>query len=51
MATHELAGKPVPPSLRVNIPRLVSSYYTGNPDVSQPAQQVGSELQDTGEVL
>ncbi len=40
MAAHELAGKPVPPSLLINIPRLVSSYYTGKPDVSHPSQQV-----------
>ncbi len=40
MALHELAGKPVPRSLLVNVPRLVSAYYTHKPDVSDPAQRV-----------
>ncbi len=40
MALHELAGKPAPPSLLDNIPRLVSAYYTHKPDVADPIQQV-----------
>jgi phosphoglucomutase len=40
MSVHELAGKPAPRSLLVNIPRLVSAYYTHKPDVSDPAQRV-----------
>ena len=40
MAVHELAGKPAPEGLLVNIPRLVSLYYTGRPDPANPAQQV-----------
>ena len=40
MATHPLAGKPVPRELLVNVPRLISAYYTGKPDVSVPEQQV-----------
>jgi len=40
MSHHELAGKPAPRELLVNIPRLVSSYYTHTPDVSNPAQRV-----------
>ena len=40
MALHELAGKPAPHELIVNIPRLVSSYYTQIPDVTDPAQKV-----------
>jgi phosphoglucomutase len=40
MALHELAGKPAPRSILVNIPRLVSAYYTQKPDVSDPAQRV-----------
>ena len=40
MAKHELAGKPVPESLRTNIPRLVSAYYALHPDPTVPAQQV-----------
>jgi phosphoglucomutase len=40
MSIHELAGKPAPRSLLVDIPRLVSAYYTHRPDVSDPAQRV-----------
>jgi len=40
MAIHDLAGKPAPPELLVNIPSLISSYYTIKPDVSQRAQSV-----------
>jgi phosphoglucomutase len=35
-----LAGKPAPPAMLVNVPRLVSAYYTGVPDPTIPAQQV-----------
>jgi phosphoglucomutase len=40
MSLHPLAGKPAPQKLLVNIPRLVSAYYTQKPDPSNPAQQV-----------
>ena len=40
MSVHELAGKPAPASLRTNIPRLVSAYYTGKPDPTVPGQSV-----------
>ena len=40
MALSELAGKPAPRSLLVNIPRLVSSYYSRKPTVSDPSQRV-----------
>ncbi|MCB8923463.1 MAG: alpha-D-glucose phosphate-specific phosphoglucomutase [Ardenticatenaceae bacterium] len=40
MALHELAGKPAPPDLLVNIPRLISAYYTYIPDPSDPEQLV-----------
>lgn len=40
MALHPLAGKPAPPELLVNIPRLISAYYTQKPDPGDPAQQV-----------
>ena len=36
----KLAGKPAPHELLVNIPRLVSAYYTRRPDVNDPAQQM-----------
>ncbi|HMK72805.1 MAG TPA: phosphoglucomutase (alpha-D-glucose-1,6-bisphosphate-dependent) [Myxococcaceae bacterium] len=49
-----LAGKPPPPSLLVDVPRLVTAYYTGHPDRSVPSQRVafgtsghrGSSLDD-----
>jgi phosphoglucomutase len=40
MAMHEWAGKPAPPELLVNVPRLVSAYYTHHPDPDDPAQRV-----------
>ncbi|MEW6334208.1 MAG: phosphoglucomutase (alpha-D-glucose-1,6-bisphosphate-dependent) [Thermodesulfobacteriota bacterium] len=40
MNVHELAGKPAPRSLLANIPRLVSAYYTHEPDASAPGQRV-----------
>ncbi|MDH6169018.1 phosphoglucomutase [Variovorax boronicumulans] len=38
--TNPLAGKPAPLELLVNVPRLISAYYTGRPDPSVPAQRV-----------
>ena len=38
--TNPRAGKPVDPSMLVNVPRLVSAYYTGRPDPAIPAQRV-----------
>ncbi|MDY0223763.1 MAG: phosphoglucomutase, alpha-D-glucose phosphate-specific, partial [Desulfobacterium sp.] len=40
MKIHPFAGKTAPKSMLANIPRLVSSYYTHQPDASKPAQQV-----------
>jgi phosphoglucomutase len=40
MAIHELAGKPAPKSALANIPRLVSAYYTLQPNISDSGQQV-----------
>ncbi len=40
MHVHEFAGKTAPRSLLANIPRLISSYYTYKPDVSDPTQRV-----------
>jgi phosphoglucomutase len=37
---HDLAGRPVPPSLVPNIPRLVAAYYTTQPDPDDPGQRV-----------
>jgi len=40
MSIHELAGQAAPQSMLANIPRLVSAYYTYQPDVAEPTQQV-----------
>ena len=40
MAAHPLAGAPVPESLRINVPRLISDYYTVAPDPAVPDQAV-----------
>ena len=37
---HIQAGKKAPKSILENIPRLISSYYTQEPDVSIASQQV-----------
>lgn len=40
MANHPLAGQPAPASVLVNVPRLISAYYTEQPDVSVREQRV-----------
>jgi phosphoglucomutase len=40
MKIHPLAGEAAPKSVLANIPRLVSAYYTHQPDVSEPTQRV-----------
>ena len=35
-----LAGQQAPAARLVNVPRLVTAYYTGRPQVSEPAQRV-----------
>lgn len=40
MSLHELAGKPTPQRLLVNIPRLVSAYYTHKPDPANIDERV-----------
>jgi phosphoglucomutase len=40
MKISPLAGKPAEQNILVNIPRLVSAYYTGKPDPSVTAQKV-----------
>lgn len=37
---HPLAGKPAPASLLVNVPRLVTAYYTEVPDLAVPEERV-----------
>jgi phosphoglucomutase len=40
MSVHPLAGKPAPQQSLINIPRLVSAYYTHQPDPENPAHRV-----------
>src|SRR6266478_6474085 len=40
MHVSPLAGKPADPSILINVPRLVTAYYTGRPDPSVPGQRV-----------
>jgi phosphoglucomutase len=40
MKTSPLAGKPAEASMLVNVPRLITAYYTEVPDPSVPAQRV-----------
>jgi len=40
MTLHGLAGKPAPRHMLINVPRVVSAYYTGHPDASEHEQQV-----------
>lgn len=40
MSVHPLAGKVAPYEILINVPRLISAYYTHQPDPSDPAQQV-----------
>ena len=35
MPLHPLAGKPAPRELLVNVPRLISAYYTYHPDPAE----------------
>ena len=40
MALHPLAGQPAPRERLINVPRLVSAYYTNHPDPANPLQAV-----------
>src|ERR1700689_1126442 len=40
MLTNPLAGTDPTPAMLVNIPRLVTAYYSGVPDPANPAQRV-----------
>ena len=40
MALHELAGKKAPYHILDNIPRIISAYYTYQPDAGNPVHQV-----------
>ena len=55
LALNPLAGNPAPPSLRINVPQLISAYYTQQPDPAEAAHKVafgtsghrGSSLKNT----
>jgi phosphoglucomutase len=40
MTTSPAAGKPAEPGMLVNVPRLITAYYTEAPDPAVPAQRV-----------
>ncbi len=40
MSVHELAGKTAPHEVLIKVPRLISAYYTLQPDPANPAHQV-----------
>ncbi len=40
MSAHPLAGRPVPQSMLVNVPRLIAAYYTTMPDPGVAEQRV-----------
>jgi phosphoglucomutase len=40
MSVHALAGKPAPDEYLINVPRLISAYYSYQPDPANPAQCV-----------
>src|SRR5262245_5365564 len=40
MTTSPRAGEPADPSLLVNVPRLMTAYYTRRPDPGVPAERV-----------
>ena len=55
MALNPLAGKPAPPSMRINVPELIAAYFTQSPDPAEAAHRVafgtsghrGSSLKNT----
>ncbi len=40
METSLLAGQPAQPAMLVNVPRLITAYYSNRPDPAVPAQRV-----------
>ena len=40
MSIHPLAGQAAPYQTLINVPRLISAYYTRQPDVNNPAHRV-----------
>ena len=40
MSIHPLAGKPAPASILINVPELISAYFTLTPDVQNSSERV-----------
>ena len=40
MKVSPLAGKPADPALLVNVPKLITAYFTDKPDAAVPGQRV-----------
>src|SRR5271166_3487070 len=40
MKVNPLAGKSAPPSMLINVPRLITAYYAERPDPAIPSQRV-----------
>jgi len=40
MKISPLAGKPAEQAMLVNVPRLITAYYTGKPDGAVPEQKI-----------
>ena len=40
MGVHELAGKPAPRDILVDVPRLITAYYTRRPEAGNPGERV-----------
>jgi phosphoglucomutase len=40
MSVHPLAGQAAPREILINVPRLISAYYTHQPDPADPGQRV-----------
>jgi phosphoglucomutase len=40
MAVHNLAGKPAPRSILVDVPKLITFYYAVHPDITEKSQRV-----------
>jgi phosphoglucomutase len=40
MSVHPLAGQAAPREILINVPRLISAYYTHQPDPADPSQRV-----------
>src|ERR1044071_7468058 len=40
MSISPFAGKPADTAMLINVPRLVTAYYTGRPDPSVPGERV-----------